>query len=171
MTVPPIQPASIDAEPSPRDVRRRVWIILTRTVVSLGLSLALVWLAVGWFDADFAEGRSLPIGAKEWLWFGVGTVLVAPVLENLVLVWLLHLGDRFVPRMVSDLLAAVTLGLMHGFFNVAWGVVAGLIFVVLVNAYRSEAAVAGWRSGFWVSVAVHALHNAVAFTLLAGLEP
>jgi hypothetical protein len=97
----------------------------------------------------------------------VSGLVIAPVLETLVLVFLLALTRAFTRRDgVRVVIAALPLGLIHAVNAPAPVVAAGyvlmafsgfMVFGIVFLAWRRD----GFREGFWMSAGVHALHNGV----------
>jgi hypothetical protein len=150
------------------------WVAALRTSV-LGLGALLggsIMVAV----AAAAGGLDLDLGAVEtpfdagFGWEVIAlVVIIAPILENAVLVGLLAL--------MSVVRAPATLQLVAIFLLAAWahaaaranllGMVVGLVFVAMAWQYRTWAPVKGRRAAYGATIALHMVWNGLLTAIAA----
>lgn len=131
------------------------------------LSLALAWL--GWALrsclGDASVRRAPPAAIAAWDVLGV--MVVAPLIEA----WMLALVYRLIsckfPAAAALLLAAISMAGLHALFDVAWGAMVLLPFIVFALPFPAQEN--RWRATA-MSALIHACHNGyalLAFSLAA----
>jgi hypothetical protein len=132
--------------------------------VSLLASL-LVALGVQAFTGGLIRNHSAGLGWME----AVVSLVAAPAVENLILVFVLEacVAARMTDKRVLPLISAIPLSLCHAVFAPAWAVVVYPAFVVYAHAYDRYRRSGQDRTGYWMSVLVHAMHNGAALALVA----
>lgn len=124
----------------------------------------LVALAIHAVTGDGIRHHPDDLGIGETI---VGLTL-APLIENLLLVLVVEalVAARVTKRLILPLLSALPLAAMHSALDPAWGFGVYPAFVVFAYAYDHYRRGGEATTGYWASVFVHALHNAIAMTVI-----
>lgn len=136
----------------------KAWLLTLLPSVALGLLVStLVQPGPGGLP-----GFDLP----PWLLFA-GLVLFAPSVETLLMLGPLLLLNRLVGPQTAAIGSAALWGGLHSLSAPAWGLVAWwpfLVFSAILLFWRREGRL--WRGAVLVFI-IHAMQNAVPFTLMA----
>jgi hypothetical protein len=119
--------------------------------------------SLGLYDARWASRSNMQVSGFDIF----GTVLLAPILETLMLSWLINATSKFISKkFLIALTAAIVFATLHGFTSIFWFFGPLWLFFVMSYAYMI------WRShsygyAFTAACVPHMLNN---LTSILGLK-
>ncbi len=139
---------------------------LVNSVLSISVSLALVWVVFGVTTLLGVAGAEddAPEAGSLGIWPFVGIVLLVPVAETLMLAGLLRLLPQAWGIMPRALVSGLIWGGFHALFDPMWFFAPAFAFFVLSCAYLTWRP-ASFGHAFTAATLPHALQNLVAFVL------
>ncbi len=143
----------------PRPMRKYIlwmWPISFLPTVALGFLGSIVGI-----DPDAADLTAEALAGAPALVVVFLLVIVSPVVETLMMSFVLFILSRFMKKKVTlAMVSAVLWGLLHGLDSPVWGVHVLWPFFVFSCAYLTWRQ-KSWFHAVWVTCCIHALQNLV----------
>lgn len=155
-------------------IRRRQWLQFSLVTASLSFAsgYAVLWLLAqaGWITTALSAPSSSRLGLI------VGGLILAPVIENLLMVVALALLQTVLPAHPAAMTMGVIAAVIHAAVNSWMGIAALVQFTVMGVSYLAWKQHQGSRTAYWVTVLQHALFNTpsvlwTAFVAAPGVAP